>query len=148
MTDHQSPLPNRKPTAAAPVGRRKPATAYRSAATNDPLTGRANGNTARGRRIRDLYRALISRLGDNPDVVAQADVSEIAELTVACEDLRAGLDAVQLEGQQLKDKANLVNAITRLQSTKERAKRALFKSVPAKPLPRLLQHLHGKKPNA
>lgn len=93
MTDHQSP------TAATPPARRKPATADRSAATNDPLIGGANGNTARGRRVRDLYRTLIGRLGD-ADVIAQAEVLEVAELIVACEDIRAQQAEAKQDGQK------------------------------------------------
>ena len=144
MTDRM-PLPNRKPTAAVPLGRRRPATAHRSAATNDPLIGRANGNTARGRRLRDLYRGLIARLGNDPDVVVQADALEVAELMVACEDIRADLAGKPLQ-------ANEVNALTRLQSTAARAKRSLLKSAPAKPkgsaLAEYLAIKHGTKPNA
>lgn len=99
MTDHQSPLPKGKATAATPPARRKPATAHRSAATNDPLIGRANGNTARGRRVRDLYRTLIGRLGD-ADVIAQAEVLEVAELIVACEDIRAQQAEAKQDGQK------------------------------------------------
>jgi hypothetical protein len=62
--------------------------------------------------------------------VTEADALEIAELTVGCENLRAELDAAKLDGKSLKDKANLINSITRLQSTTARAKRALLRGVP------------------
>lgn len=94
-------------------------------------------------RARDLFSDLLTRLGPGPhDAVTEAEALEIAELTVSCEDLRDDLAKVDLKG-----KANLVNAITRLQSTTNRAKRNLLKRASAKPIPRLMQHLY-RKPNA
>jgi hypothetical protein len=130
--------------------------------TNDLLATRANGRSARGRRVRDLFRALIDRLGSGPhDAQTEADALEIAELTVLCEDIRTELaertaadakatqaepaDAKATQAERVKaradaDKAraNLVNAVTRLQSTKDRARRGLLKGVPAKPAGLLL----------
>jgi uncharacterized membrane protein YccC len=129
--------------------------------TNDLLATRANGHTARGRRVRDLFRALIERLGSGlHDAQTEADALEIAELTVACEEIRTELaertaadakaqaepaDAKATQAERVKaradaDKAraNLVNAVTRLQSTKDRARRGLLKGVPPKPAGTLL----------
>ncbi|MGA2254420.1 MAG: hypothetical protein ABSG53_07150 [Thermoguttaceae bacterium] len=114
------------------LGIGSPKTTHRSAVTNDVLGSRANGHTARGRRIRDLYRDLLIRLGDGPhDAITQADALEVAELTVACEDIRTELAGG--EAGDVKARANLVNAVTRLQSTKDRARRGLLKGAPAKP---------------
>jgi hypothetical protein len=99
MTDHQSPLPNRKAYRCHTARSPQACNGNRSAATNDPLIGRANGNTARGRRVRDLYRTLIGRLGD-ADVIAQAEVLEVAELIVACEDIRAQQAEAKQDGQK------------------------------------------------
>jgi hypothetical protein len=66
----------------------------RSAVTNAPA-GRLDGRSAIGRRVKDLFAALMARLGEPVDVVAQADVLAPAELKVAAEVARARL----LEGK-------------------------------------------------
>jgi hypothetical protein len=147
------------------LGIGSPKTTHRSAMTNDLLATRANGHTARGRRVRDLFRALIDRLGSGPhDAQTEADALEIAELTVLCEDIRtelaertaadakvadAGTQAEHVKARADADKAraNLVNAVTRLQSTKDRARRGLLKGAPAKPKGSMLAQViakHGK----
>jgi hypothetical protein len=95
-------------------------------------------------RIRDLLTALLDRLGEGPhDLATEADALEAAELTVLAEQAREDLKAVRVADLKdkgaLKDKANLVNAITRLSSTAARAKRAFLKTAPAKPRLTLLQ---------
>jgi hypothetical protein len=70
-----------------------------------------------------LFRALLLRLQD-PDVVDEAKVLEVAELIVACEEMRA-----ELAGKPLKP--DQVNALTRLQSTTARAERALLSGAPS-----------------
>jgi hypothetical protein len=82
----------------------EPSRRLRAKATNNPI-GRA-GNTARGRRIRDLYRVFLRIMGDPVDAVSQAAAVRAAELTVAAEDARMKLLAgggdidqvVRLEG--------------------------------------------------
>jgi hypothetical protein len=136
-------------------------------ATSEPIAPRPNLERRRAafhrkrlsppdrRRARDLFLAFMARIEPaRRDTVVEADALEVAELTVGCETIRADLDAIKLQGLTadaltgtLKHKANLVNAVTRLQSTKDRARRALLKSVPGKPIPRLMQNL-ARKPNA
>jgi hypothetical protein len=57
----------------------------RSRTTNQPLRGRANGNTVVGRRVRDLYRAFLVRMGHPTDAISQASALNAAELAVAVE---------------------------------------------------------------
>jgi hypothetical protein len=57
--------------------------------TGDPLVVRGPGNTARGRRIRDLYRAKLASMGDPGEPVLQAAVLRWAELTTMTEQVRA-----------------------------------------------------------
>jgi hypothetical protein len=54
----------------------------KSRTTNNPLR-RANGNTAQGRRTRDLFRSYLSQLGNPADAATQAGVLAAAELMVA-----------------------------------------------------------------
>jgi hypothetical protein len=85
----------------------------RSATTNKPLR-RANGNTAAGRRVRDLYRALLAGMS-NPDDVRRAQALAAAELTVAAENARAELLAGQGDVEQIVRLENLANrAVKRL----------------------------------
>jgi hypothetical protein len=106
------------------LGNRSLKNANRSAMTNDLLASRANARTARGRRIRDLFKGLLARVGAGPhDVVTEAHALRVAELVVACEDIRAGLAGKVLDVGQ-------VNAITRLESTAARAERAFLKAAP------------------
>ena len=67
---------------------------HRSAITAKP-EARLNGNSPVGRRVRDLFKALMTRLGDPVDVVIVADVLALVELKVAAEVARARL----LEGK-------------------------------------------------
>jgi hypothetical protein len=85
----------------------------RSATTNKPLR-RANGNTAAGRRIRDLYRAFIAGVS-NPDDACRAQVLAAAELQVLAENARAELLAGQGDIEQIVRLENLANrAVKRL----------------------------------
>lgn len=52
---------------------------------------RAPGNTARGKRLRDLFSAFLTTMGAPTDVVAQANALAAAELIVAGEEARARL---------------------------------------------------------
>jgi hypothetical protein len=67
---------------------------YRSSTTRSP-TGRLDGRSAAGKRVRDLFNGLMERLGHPPDIVMQADILALAELKVAAEASRKRL----LEGQ-------------------------------------------------
>ncbi|GAA0024113.1 hypothetical protein BDS110ZK23_20570 [Bradyrhizobium diazoefficiens] len=74
------PLPNRTAAAAKlPTGN--------SEITNSPLS-RWNGNTATGRRARDLFRAYLSTLGNPADTPTLALVLAAAEQTVIAENAR------------------------------------------------------------
>jgi hypothetical protein len=76
---------------AEPSAFREPAARVpqvRSRITNSPLA-RANGNTAEGRRLRDLMRAYTAALGNPTDPGTQAEIIRAAELVVAAEAARA-----------------------------------------------------------
>jgi hypothetical protein len=59
----------------------------KSRTTNNPLR-RANGNTAQGRRVRDLYRGYMIALGSPNDPVTAALVLAAAEQVVIAENAR------------------------------------------------------------
>jgi len=85
----------------------------RSATTNKPMR-RANGNTAIGRRVRDLYRAYLAGMS-NPDDATRAAVLAAAELVVAAESARAKLLAGEGDIEQIVRLENLANrAVKRL----------------------------------
>lgn len=95
----------------------------RSRVTNRPASDRY-GSTGRAtvRRVRDLYRAHLARFGDGPhDPVTEAHALRAAELAVLCEDMRAKA----LAGEPIDP-----NDITRLESTANRAEKALLKTGP------------------
>lgn len=83
--------------------------------TTRPLTVRAPGNTATGKRIRDLYRAFMAAMGEPVDAVSQAAVLRACELMTAAETARAALLAgqgdidqvVKLEGSARRAVADL-----------------------------------------
>jgi hypothetical protein len=135
-------LPDRSGIAAVALPDRSPKTTNRSAMTNDPLAGRANPRTARGRRVRDLFRSLVAHLPER-DPVAEAQALKIAELTALAEVARA--KAAELVDQVAADKASIaafavmINAITRAEGTARRAMIDFKGSVAAKPKPTLLQ---------
>jgi hypothetical protein len=83
VTDGQ-PMANDIPTTP------KPMAGYRSAITARP-EARLDGNSAVGRRIRDLFKGLMERLGNPTDVIVVADVLAWAELKAAAEVARARL---------------------------------------------------------
>jgi hypothetical protein len=90
----------------------------RSKVTNRPPANRPTRSaTATARRVRDLYSAYLERLGPGPhDHVIEAGALRWAELTAICEVLRARA----LAGEDID-----ANAITRLESTANRAERAI-----------------------
>jgi hypothetical protein len=84
---------------------------YKSSVTRSPA-GLLDGRSATGKRVRDLFRALMTRWGDPDDVVPQADIMALAELKTAAETARARL----LEG---KDQSS--NECVRLENLVRRA---------------------------
>ena len=102
--------------------RRRPSAWNRSRTTNDPVK-HISGKTAAGRRVRDLYAALMDGIGNPTDVLIAADVLRVAELRTAAEDMRARV----LAGNG-GDPADLV----RLENLAHRAGRRLAKHTPAK----------------
>jgi hypothetical protein len=89
-------LNGNRPTHAAVTPTRCPAdgkrpAALRAKATHQPLHGRANRHTARGRRICDLFDSYMEAMP--ADVLTQANALAAAELRVAAEDLRAEMAA-------------------------------------------------------
>lgn len=63
---------------------------YRSSVTRSPAT-RIDGRSAAGKRIRDLFRALMVRLNEPADIMVQADILALAELKTAAEVARVRL---------------------------------------------------------
>jgi hypothetical protein len=61
----------------------------RSRLTNRPLAVRASPRTSQGRRIRDLFGAIMSRLNKPDDALVQAAALRVAELQVIGEQVRA-----------------------------------------------------------
>jgi hypothetical protein len=96
----------------------------RSRVTNHPAVGRYGpSGRANARRVRDLYRAHLAQIGKGPfDPLTEARALRAAELEVICEDLRAKA----LAGEPFDP-----NAITRLESTANRAERSLIDAAPA-----------------
>jgi hypothetical protein len=66
----------------------EPPKRLRAKLTNDPMAARASRNTARGRRIADLYRAYAIALGSPSDTVTLSNVLAAAELKAASELMR------------------------------------------------------------
>jgi hypothetical protein len=89
MTDTPTPIDGRR-MAKDTSTRPRQTSSYRSAVTARP-EARLNGNGAVGRRVRDLYQALMVRLNEPTDVVIQADILAWAELKAASEVARARL---------------------------------------------------------
>jgi hypothetical protein len=84
----------------------------RSAVTNGPMR-RVNGNTAAGRRCRDLYRAFLQHMTNPADTIAQANALNAAELTVAAENARTKLLAGAGDIEQIVRLENLANRAVR-----------------------------------
>jgi hypothetical protein len=84
---------------------------YRSAVTARP-DRRLNGNSPAGRRVRDLFAGLMTRLNSPTDITVQAAVLALAELVTAAENARAHL----LEG-----KVSSSNELVRLENLVRRA---------------------------
>jgi hypothetical protein len=135
-------LPNRSAIADESLPDRSPLKTNRSATTNNPLASRANARTPRGRRVRDLFRALVDRLPER-DPVAEAQALKIAELTVLAEAARAKaaelVDQIAADKDSIRAFATMVNAVTRAEGTARRAMIDFKGTVAAKPPMTLLQ---------
>jgi hypothetical protein len=94
-------------TAAAALPKRQ-----RSATTNGPMR-RISGNTAAGRRLRDLYGAFLQHMSNPAGTIAQANALNAAELTVAAENARAELLAGVGDIEQIVRLENLANRAVR-----------------------------------
>jgi hypothetical protein len=97
----------------------------RAAITRNPMK-RFDGRSVEGRRLRDLYRSLMTRLGNPPDPATAALVLSAAELTVAAEKVRADLLAGSGD----------LDAVVRIENLAARALRRLGLGKPMPP-PRL-----------
>jgi hypothetical protein len=95
-------------------------TAWRSRTTTHPLVARTDGHTKQGKRIRDLYRAFMNRIGDPTDPIAQSAALTAAELTFAAEACRAKVLADAGD-------AALADSLVRLTNLADRAERRLSK---------------------
>jgi hypothetical protein len=90
------------PPASRPLAAGLSPPSSRSAATNR-ASSRWNGNSATGRRCKDLYKALLKQAGGPDDPAAQAAVLAAAEQTVLAELARSaclangGLTKLNLE---------------------------------------------------
>jgi hypothetical protein len=84
---------------------------YRSAITSSPAA-RLDGRSAIGRRVADLFKALMTRLGNPVDIVIQADITALAELKAAAETARVRL---------LKGESQDTNGLVRLENLVRRA---------------------------
>ena len=109
-------MPSSRSTAVDPRRR------FRSRTTNEPLR-RANGNTAAGRRVRDLYRAFLAVMGNPVDPISQASALNAAELAVAVEQQRLAA----ARGDALD-----IDALVRLSNLADRAVKRL--GLPAAPV--------------
>jgi hypothetical protein len=84
---------------------------YRSAVTARP-EARLDGNSAVGRRVRDLYRGLMERLNNPADITIQSDILALAELKAIGEAARLRL----LEGRDQN-----TNGLVRVENLTRRA---------------------------
>jgi hypothetical protein len=106
----------------------------RAAATNNPLAKRTDRNTARGRRIADLFLAYMEAMDYPTTAIVQANILAAAELKVAAEDTRKRL----LDGQ------GDVDQLIRLENLAHRAERKLGIKQQARPAgPTLAEYLAG-----
>jgi hypothetical protein len=92
----------------------EPPPLFRAQVTNK-ATKRFNKNTALGRRLNDLYRALLNAIGNPTSTLAHAHCLRAAELRVLAEDARAKL----LAGDGDPD------TVVRLEGAADRAERKL-----------------------
>lgn len=123
-----------QPPTVEPPRRQRGPSQHRSKTTNDPLVGRTDRNTARGRRIADLYRAFVVAMGFPANVIAQANALAAAELKVAAEDARKQLLAGELVDP---------DQIVRLENLAHRAERKLGIKPGKTAAPSLAEHLRA-----
>jgi hypothetical protein len=88
--------------------------------TNDPMAIRANCNTVRGRRLRDLFAAFAVKL-DPKDVIGHAAALRAAELTTLAEDIRESICAADLKSLN----PDLLKQLGLIENLVDRAERRL-----------------------
>src|ERR1039458_822359 len=126
----RQPSPGRAPGAELP-------SRQRARRTNDPFAS-LEMNTARGRRVGDLVRAYLDKLGHPTDVERQAAVIQAAELQVLAEEARSAA---------LKSGTADLDQVVRVQGAADRAVRRLgIKRTEAPKGPSLAEYLAAKAP--
>jgi hypothetical protein len=110
LTSDQAGINGGSPADRSKITGRSPA-GFRSAVTRSPA-GRLDGRSSTGKRVRDLYDALLVRLKQPADIMVQADIMALVELKVAAEAARLRL----LEG-----KDQNTNGLVRLENLVRRA---------------------------
>jgi hypothetical protein len=73
-----------------------------------------DGRSAIGRRVADLFKALMTRLSNPSDIVIQADIMALAELTAAAETARVRL--LNGENQDTNGLVRLENLVRRAEA--------------------------------
>jgi hypothetical protein len=84
-----------------------------SKTTNRPLKGRVDRNTAKGRRVADLFHAYLNALGSPTDAIVQSNALTAAELKVAAEEARKALLDGNGDAEQLVRLENLAHRAER-----------------------------------
>jgi hypothetical protein len=110
LTPDRTPIDGTSMPDRTPIDGRSP-DGFRSAVTRSPA-GRLDGRSPTGRRIRDLYAALLVRLNQPADIVVQSDVLALAELKTMAEAARLRV----LEGRDQN-----TNGLVRLENLVRRA---------------------------
>jgi hypothetical protein len=109
----------------------------RAKLTNNPAGAGRHGQSAEGRRVRDLYRAFVAQLGNPTDAGVQAAVLAAAENVVIAEQVRA----LFLAGAPAVSASDVVRA----ESTSNRSQRRLGLHKPAqKPAGPTLQDIKAR----
>jgi hypothetical protein len=93
----------------------------RAALTNNPVRAGRHGQSAEGRRVRDLFGSYLSALGNPADAATQALILAASELVVGAEKARADLLAGRGD----------VDQVVRLENLSARALRRLGLGKPA-----------------
>jgi hypothetical protein len=108
MPENDTPTDTKRTAKDTPTSPKRTA-GYRSAITSRPAA-RLDGNSAVGRRVRDLFRAIMTRLDEPADPLIVADCLALAELKTAAEVARVNL----LEkGQSSNECVRLENLVRR-----------------------------------
>lgn len=95
----------------------------RAKVTNNPMV-RTNGNTAEGKRTRDLFHAFMAETGKPDSDVFRAAALAAAELTVAAESMRSKVLAGAGDVEQLVRIENLASRAVRRLGIKPGAPKA------------------------